>query len=498
MRFTITEDDNTIIITNRERSVSFSISALKRSKLSEPGKDLFAEINAYIETLDMQVQYNMFKCFDEIRELRDDIIAVSFNTQQRETAELIKRFYDLLNLDGLEIWIRKHRTLINIPSDLISRDSEEAKSLNHNKNINYYREDYEGLVFLVIALRAMIPIWGEYIHLTKSQVGSKHKEYQAYKLIELSKLYSCPQINRLRHYIAETRATNVSRKLLASDAAVLEGISSDSLNEYLLSTLLVRKVAITNVNTSIISAIYSYLKNKITETSESFKVNAKHDDISGSTDQRDRSLLENYKIATKLTYGDNEFMRQYARDPYQVAYHVDPTIDNRILDSCLATNQNNPNLLIQDHMIIITQWTLSGVFPPLGLYELHREELINLISVTQALFIHWGIAQLPLIVTGVIDDSMISAVSTTRATINDDLLDKLEEIFPYKKQGKTAKKSNLAYEDISDLMYSLINRCFSVNPPTAYTERFGNTQMLMDCPLNIINLLAQVVIRVNS
>lgn len=500
MRFELTPDENTILILNRDRSIPFPISALKRSKLIEDGKDLFAEINSYIETLDTQVQYKMFKCFDEIRELRDDAISVAFNTQQKETAAFIKEFYDLLDLRGLEIWIRRNKTMIDIPPDLISRDSAEAKQSNHNDRINYYLEDYDGLIFLVIALRPMVPIWGEYIHINKDAVGSKHKEYQAFKLIETSALNSSPQMYRLRQYIAESRATSVSKKLLLPDAAVLEGISSDSLSDYLLATLLVRKVSITNVNTSIISAIYSYLKNKITETSESFKVNPKHDDVGGGDEQRDRSKLENYKITTKLTYGDIEFIRQYARDPYMVAYHVDSTIDNRIVDECLALNHaNHRDFIIQDHMVRITQWALACVFPPLGIYELSKEEVINLVSVAQALMIHWGIEHLPVIVTGLMDPELMSAVSTTRAGMSDELLDELEKIFPYKKQWRSiSKKGNLAHEDISVLAQKLIPRCFKVNPPNSYVEKFGRPNVLMDCPLNIANLLAILVIRVNS
>lgn len=500
MRFELTPDENTILILNRDRSIPFPISALKRSKLIEDGKDLFAEINSYIETLDSQVQYKMFKCFDEIRELRDDTISVAFNTQQRETAAFIKEFYELLDLRGLEVWIRRNKSMIDIPADLISRDSLEAKQSNHNDRINYYLEDYDGLIFLVIALRPMVPIWGEYIHINKDAVGSKHKEYQAFKLIETSALNRSHQMYRLRQYIAESRATSVSKKLLLPDAAVLEGISSDSLSDYLLATLLVRKVSITNVNTSIISAIYSYLKNKITETSESFKVNPKHDDVGGGDEQRDRSKLENYKITTKLTYGDIEFMRQYARDPYMVAYHVDNTIDNRIVDECLTINHSNHhNFIIQDHMVTLTQWTLAKVFPPLGVYELAKEEVINLISVSQALMIHWGIEHLPLVITGKMDTELMSAVSTTRAGMSDELLDELEKLFPYKKQGRsTSKKGNLAHEDINALMHKLIPRCFSVNPPNSYLEKFGKPNVLIDCPLNIANLLAILVIRANS
>lgn len=499
MKFEITQDDNAVLITHRDRSIVFNVSVLKKSKLLEDDKDLFSEINRYIASLENQTQYALFRCFDTIRELRDDTIGVAFHVQQRETTEVIQEFYRLLDCNNLENWVRKNISLINVPTDLISRDSEKAKKANHNEKINYYLEDYEGLVFLVLALRPMIPIWGEYIHINKDAVGGKHKEYQAFKLLDNSDLVKSQPMHRLRMYIAESRATNASKKQLTSDAAVLEGISSDSLNEYLLAALLVRKVSITNVNNSIISAIFSYLKNKITETADMFKVNPKRDTENSKGDDRDRSLLENYKIATKITYGDIGFIRQYAKEPLVMAQHVDSTIDPQILFSCLETNRNYNGLTIQEHNLLITQWTLAKVFPPAGIYELTRSEVINLISVAQALMIHWGIEWLPLLVSAKYDEDMLSAVSTTRAGVSDELIDELEQIFPYKKQGKQSnKKANLALEDINKLMSRLIARSFIVNPPPCYDTNNERLNGLVECPLNIANLLARLVIRANQ
>lgn len=498
MKFLLDAKQDNVIVRYHDQSVEYSVTQLKRSKLIEADKDLFAEINQYIQTLDQTIQFGLFECMREINQLRYDDLGVSYHVQLKETREQLKTFYTLLDLASLEVWIKRHRHLISIPTDLISKDSEEAKSSNHNVNINYYLEDYDGLIFLVLALRPMIPIWGDYIQTNKDTVGSKHKEYQAFKLLELTPLVHCHQLERLRFYIAETRATNASKKMLSSDAAVLEGISSDSLNEYLLATVLVRKVALTNVNNSIISSIYSYLKNKISEASETFKISPKHAIPSYEDSPRDRSKLENYKISASLTYGTIEFIRSYIRDPYTVAKHVDPTIDLNILENCLDTNRRLTQFRIQDHMVLLTQWLISSVFPANGVYELNRNEMLDLISVCQAILIHWQIEGLPLLITGRIEDALFAEISTTRANIEESLLDQLEIIFPYKKPGKLHKRANLAFEAINKFTHRLLTRYFHITPPQCYIERFGDVPRMIECPLNVVNQVAYMVIKTNS
>ena len=498
MKFLLDEKNDNVVVRYHDQAVEYNVTQLKRSKLIEEDKDLFAEINAYIQTLDQTVQFGLFECMKSINELRYDDLGVSYHVQLKETRELLKKFYELLNLQMLEVWIKRNRHLISIPTDLISKDSTEAKSINHNVNINYYLEDYDGLIFLVIALRPMIPIWGDYIQTNKDTVGSKHKEHQAYKLLELTPLLHCHQLERLRFYIAETRATNVSRKMLSADAAVLEGISSDSLNEYLLATVLVRKVALTNVNNSIISSIYSYLKNKISEASETIKISPKHAIPSYDDSPRDRSKLENYKISASLTYGTIEFIRAYAKDPYTVAKHLDPSIDLSLVENCLETNRRLTQFQIQDHMVLLTQWVIGSIFPANGIYELSRNEVIDLISVCQAILIHWNIDGLPLLITGRLEETLFAEISTTRANIEDSLLDQLEVIFPYKKPGRVHKRANLAFETINKFTYRFLTRYFHVTPPQCYIDKFGEVPRMIECPLNTVNQIAYMVIKTNT
>lgn len=498
MKFLLDTNNDNVVIRYHDQSIEYNVTQLKRSRLIEADKDLFAEINAYIQTLDQTVQFGLFECMKEINQIRYDDLGVSYHVQLKETREQLKIFYNLLELQNLEVWIKRNRHLINIPGDLISKDSEEARTSNHNVNINYYLEDYDGLIFLVIALRPMIPIWGDYIQTNKETVGSKHKEYQAYKLLELTPLIHCHQLERLRFYIAETRATNASKKMLSSDAAVLEGISSDSLNEYLLATVLVRKVALTNVNNSIISSIYSYLKNKISEASETFKISPKHAIPSYDDTPRDRSKLENYKISASLTYGTIEFIRSYMNDPYTVARHLDPSVNLSLVENCLETNRRLTQFQIQDHMVLLTQWMIGSIFPANGIYELSRNGVIDLISVCQATLIHWGIDGLPLLITGRVEDSLFAEISTTRANIEDHLLEQLEVIFPYKKAGKTHKRANLAFEAINKFTHKFLTRYFHTTPPQCYTEIFGEVPRMIECPLNVINQIAYMVIKTNS
>lgn len=495
-------NQNTVTVAHRNVEVSFNITPLKRSRLIN--EDLFNEINEYISGLDHNIQFQIFEVYKNIREIRDYSVGIAFHIQQKDTIDEVTKLYKLLDVDRLRLFAM--RANIKYPPGLVRRDSEQALSLNVNENINYYKEDYDGLVVMVLALRPMIPIWGEYIEIYKSAVGNRYREYSAFQLLSNSTFYTQDFVERVRRYIGEWRATSsgMARRELSADAAVLDGISSDSLTDYLLSIVLVRRISLTPIHAtsekdSIISNLYGYLKSKMDETANNFRTKKKYDDTVDVGDKNgDGSILDKYKISTKLTHGDIQFIKSYTSDPVKVAQEVDPTVDLFILQECVDINRDI-NITVDKHQRLITQWTLYSVFPPQGFFELNRKEVVNLISVAQALLTHWGFNELALIISASVDNATMNAPTLTRAGITDDLLRELDEIYPYRRSvSRQSEKSNVAHEEIHKLSVELLSKTFLTNPTPTLVERMGLINIEYNCPVNIINLLAQLLIKVHQ
>lgn len=78
---------------------------------------------------------------------------------------------------------------------------------------------------------------------------------------------------------------------LADDAGALEGISSESLTEYLLAKLLVKRVAITSIHATAnvgISNIFGNLRHNISEAIRFFRLSPKYDESTSSIDVRNQ------------------------------------------------------------------------------------------------------------------------------------------------------------------------------------------------------------------
>lgn len=500
MEFSIV-NDNAVAVTHQGVELLYNVTHLKKSNLITPGKDLFLEINQYLRTLDDHVQFEIFKLYDDLRDLRDNDIGVSFNTQQKETTDIVTNLYRLLDLDKLAQFA--YRAHVVYPDGLISRNSDQPMTSNINENINYYKEDYDGLVVLVIALRPMIPIWGEYIAINKDAVGTQYKEYRALKLLSKSSINTSPYMERLRLYINEWKSTGNTRNTLQDDVAVLDGISSDDLTDYILGLILVRRLSLCNIHAntekdSIISSVYSYLKSKLSEAANTFKTNKKYDDGGGRENGEEMSILEKYKISSKLTHGDREFIKEYSRLPINVAKELDPTIDLFVLEECLETN-HSIKLSISNHQRLLTQWTVSRVFPAQGIYELTKFEVTNLLSVAQALLIHWGLYELALLITANVDINSINVVSSTRSGISEDLLKELNYIYPYQKTYRRQQdKPNIAHDAIYKLNTELMAGMFNVNPTKTLTDKLDLTGQQYVCPASLTDQIAELLIRVNS
>lgn len=500
MQFSIINEE-TVVVSHLGAELLFKVTELKKSKLNVPGKDLFLEINQYLNELDHHTQFAIFKIYKELRELRDDIISVPFNTQQKETIQMMSQLYKLIDIDRLAKFAA--RTNIIYPEGLFSRSSEQAVTSNVNVNINYYKEDYDGLVVLVLALRPMIPVWGEYIALYKTDTGTQYKEYKALKLLSKTTINNSPYMDRLRLYINEWRTTGNSRGTLADDIAVLDGISSDDLTDYILGLILVRRLSLCNIHAntekdSIISSVYSYLKSKLTEAANTFKTKKKYDDGVGRESGEEVSILEKYKISSKLTHGDREALKEYARLPVNIAKEIEPEIDLFILEECLTLN-HTLNLPISDHQRLITQWVTYQAFPPQGIYELNKLEVTNLISVAQAILIHWGYYELALLITSNIAFNEVNLAPSSRASISDKLLEELDKIYPYRKPNKRQQdKANLAYDAIYKLNTDLMSRMFTTNPTDTIKEQLNLTTNVYSCPVTLIDQMADLIIKVNN
>ena len=173
----------------------------------------------------------------------------------------------------------------------------------------------------------MVPIWGVYLLLNIKRAGATFKEHLAVKLLAKTELLYCEEMMRLKRYVETTAISKTER-----DNAVVRGISAEELPNYVMANLLVRGLAIGDVNASkeggsIISNIWGRVTHAIRELSRKNTNIKEKFQIDDYEDQDKTSKLEQYKNVQKVSIGDIEIHKYFINRHLDLALSVDPTLD---------------------------------------------------------------------------------------------------------------------------------------------------------------------------
>lgn len=491
MQMHLDPDDKKIMVTSHlGKEIRWNVTTYNRIDM-EGYTDNFREINRFLGTRTAVQQQNIYETLLEIREVLDEIMP--FNVLQGELIHLVTKLYSYITLDELEMYI-SYKATIAYPSDL--KESYGLSDVNRSRT--YLKHEYRGLVLIVLALRIMVPIWGVYMHDNDGRVGSQFKHYKALHLLHNTPLMNSPQMARLRDYVD----TNIIGARDRSNA-VLAGISTEELPEYILADLLVRGISTKSLDatpqgSSIITQVYAHVKRSVRDvvrrfdpTEEKFR--------SGDGEQEDRSSqLEQYKKTQSVSIGDIEMHKYFLTQYEDLIVKIDPSIDMNKLVECQLAMKNRSRLVIDKHNSLLVQWVVAstGVVEPRCVPELNYLEMLGLIAVTQALLWHWGFIDLALIVSSNIDRDQIAITTGSRTQASRNTMNILNEVYPYQQTNKSpSNNKNLAHLAVDEYEKNLRNRYLKARVPRELKEYYeaNSTAHGWLCPNNVLTQLTDML-----
>lgn len=416
---------------------------------------LFRDINGYWDSLPTARQQGIFDTYKEIHTTLNEVFATNRLITRLQT--LCDNLYQLMPIEEIYYWLY-NRSGVVFPASLCDRYEE-----NHKKEKTYLRDEYGGLAMLSIALRAMTPVWLEFLQ--KVTANEERKEVIACCLIARTKLYNSDEMSKLRTLITA----------LASDkqipmAALISGIGSEDLADWLFAKAVVRRITIgelsqTDTAVNIVSSVHKYVTSCIDQLERQCggRVHNKYgqSDKDGNTEDNS-SNVEAIKPKQEVSPGDTEFFSVYASDALRVAQQIDPTIPVEFVHICLKNLEEARErgmLNYSDHQTILTQWCVATAMSPFAVpYEDAEVGFFNLLAVSQALLWHWGfhnIAMLMAVGCRYRDQFDYSHVET-RSRLSRETTQRLMELFPYYKGNKDDQKPRNevvnAIENISELL----------------------------------------------
>lgn len=490
-----------MIIEHAGRQLSWDVGSFHKDVFN--GKyDPCTHINAYWARLPGVRQEQIFQIYEQIRTIFEDGV----NTSQMIDALVpkIKELCDEHPIEELSRFIAFHAPDINIPNtfqDQYVPNEDQPRT----REKTYTKPDYQQLVTLALSLRIMVPVWGEFINLTKNETGTNFKEFYAYRLLAQTKYVHSPAMEKLRTYVEHNIKLDRS---MAS--AILVGVGSEDYSEWLMALVLVRRLCVGDisgieVNSNLVTFIYNFIIYKVSgNTSTSFgeKIHLKEFETGDNGNEQNASRIEGYKIKQESSIGDMAILGFYMENMVQVAQQLKPDIDLKLLEQftkSASALQTNP---LGDGQIALTQWVLSPVISPRGIPHLNKKQAIAAIIVAQTWLWEMGHLQLSCLVSSVGSNNNQAHLSGSdgRARIPKELLEQLAQLYPFAKVSSAKQRTkpvNAGVMSIDAVASMFGQRDWILTAPDAMvTQVNGDAQKRRyACPYDIKFLLAQLVIQ---
>jgi hypothetical protein len=486
-----------IVTEHNSEQIHWHISTLNKLAFDTP--EVLRHINEYWARMPGYKQQLIFDIYTSIK----DVMVSVYDTTSLITqlVPLVTKLYDEHNLLDMTNWVSFHSDIM-LPTDMVEVYNHSDDDVRTREK-TYVREDYKGLIVLGLALRPMIPIWGDFIYVTRNDTGTDFKEFYAVKLLNKSALMTWEPMTKLQTYVAHN---------IKSDKPmygyILKSVGSEDFPMWLLSHVLVRKLCISNLScagndATLISSIFNSISQKITGNPPSTladMVNGKDFNRGNTNDENNISRLEGYKIKQVVSPGDIEIIEYALSDPYAVAKLANPGISEEYVKIFVDASRALDNHEISQCQVVLAQYILKDVVPPRGLVHVSKMKVINAIAAAQALV--WGkykpiAAMMSAIVTE--NSELQTSGIDSKVRIPPELMKELERVFPYtrvsvsKKKGKVENSVLRAIDELSALLSS---RDWTLTLPDDMVQQVTgqpNTRRY-SCPQDIKILLANLIL----
>lgn len=482
---------------------------------------MFEEINQFLKTLRPEVHDVLFRLYGEMYRVFED---ANNKTDLAEALKpLIAEMYDYIKLDDVKHWVAFTAPGIKIPDNLLTVYSTREEMPGPPEQ-TYLRNDYIWLVALSVALRLMTPIWGEFINRTAREVGTKWKEYEAFKLLQQANIFHSIPMERLRVF---SEAIIPEDKNLS--AAIIDGISSEHFPAWILAATAVRRLIVADItgqdpNQSLMGSLRRFMSSKVTGQQTSFMgvVKDKPAADSGGDEATNLSTAERYRMRQDLPAGDIAMMEHYINRFVELnAFHVDDrkyfeiptsnagkaiyslyqqlfgqndqgqTVPKSMLSKVMVvreTEEGRKFLMeamdsiqkldqsqhrIWPSQLTLIQWVMADLLSPRCWDYVSKETVLNGAAVAMAYLKYNGHDELASLITAtrISDFEDLLGGPLSRSRIPKETVDELDRIYPFARRtgGRNPERQkNAAIQAIDQLEEMLSRDEWHINVPQSW------------------------------
>jgi hypothetical protein len=495
---------DTVIVEHQGETVTFDTTVYSKTTKID-FKEIFGFLNAYWAQLPMDRQDGIFRAYVLAMAHFESIF--DNGKLGQHLMDVAATIYNLMPPEELRNWVII-KSGIQYPTDLKLELPAEDLHNEEKVKMTYLRHDYIDLVIMSLALRPMIPIWGEYINRQGVTTGNTYKELSAVRMLRKTWIMVSEPMQRLRIYLECT-----CKRQDKSDSAVLDGLGTAEMPDWLMGLAVVRRLVCVELSSldradSIIAKIFNFINNSTLRSMDRrFDGLVNDKKSSGSTEEGDNtSMLEGYKIKQPFCDGDLVTVNVYTENIEGMAQFIDPSIDLAKLHMCLDTIQSHEGMNVEDHHRVLCQWTAAVAISAKSIDNLDKASILRVMACVQATLWHWGFYDLAIMVTATPIDNLTMGADIERR-VSPPKIQRLISIFkhfyPHNKSAndtleKLARTNNVGLEAVEIATRSMLGRQWQSNAPKPL-HALGYTQgkyRKFHIPANTRDLLADLIIKV--
>lgn len=461
------------------RELNFDVSFYSRPP--QPTVDLdaiFSDLNNYFAHLPFERQQRIFEAYENAHNQLETIPDQSM--LHLHLTGTVKWLYQLIDFEELGNYIYHYGHYYIPPS--IKDEYEELEISNRGvdrRETTYLRSDYLELIKLIIYLRPLVPIWGEYLKLMSQR--NAFREYQAFSLVSTSPVMNIEAMQGLKRFIEGT-VDKISQgqggrgSKIPHVSAALSGLGSAEFPDWFLSMVVIRKLSIIDVSAirdqgNIVSTIYSYIDTTLNKLYNRFSGPVASKNTSTDEGEEEVPFVETYKIKQALSDGDLMVLSIFTEDPHSMARRVDPHLETWRLEKSLQATMAMGDVRLSKGQLTLLAWSLSKVLPPRSVENIRKEGLFNGIAVAQASLWrrgHYDIAKLLTATEFLDEDGVLIGGSEANRRIPRDLVERFNRYYPHlneRADRDRGRQANPAIKAIEIVTTDLIRCSWLVYAP---------------------------------
>ena len=448
-------------IKHNDKILEFNVEAVINRRLRDPinSDRIFTILNNY---LDYKGKEFKDKLFEILGEAKNRLTMIQLNIVDRNLSfdsDLLYNILDFFDPDDVKYFIEK-TGIIHAPKTLPDKFNESIEiDEKGSREQTYLKNDYIELITLITIIKSCFPVIGEYANVADFILNrSGYKEYGLASFFTTHSIFTYPAAIKLVGSISKLVERFNNDKEAVAKFIIATNIPKEMFVSYALSFVIIQKLLVNDElsdtdSKNTITKIYNFASNKFKpdENSNNFKIK-KFSDSDSEFNLESESVLESFRAPSDITLG---FLQEF-KDVFSDIFYLANIMKIKKSQEEIISVKTDLEMLMKNlplrESIIIASWVFKDILDPraadyLDMYDEHigESEIINMLTIAFLWLWEHDFKNIAMILTtsNVTDGSIHIANQSIRNKIDNDIKEKLNEIFPNKKRILLCSKINV-------------------------------------------------------